>query len=90
MGPYLHGYLSRPYLRRLVPILLRNELPMNKDIKKLFKKASKLGWTQSKGKGHYLWYSPCGKEILTVSASPSDVNAVNQIRRQMRKLGYNL
>lgn len=61
-----------------------------KDIKKLAKKAKKLGWTMAHGSGHHKWYSPCGKAILTVSASPSDINAVKQIARQLRKLGYSV
>lgn len=60
----------------------------NKDIKKLFKKARKQGWTKKMGSGHYQWYSPCGKYILNVSSSPSDVNAIRQIKRQLIKLGY--
>lgn len=60
----------------------------NKDIKKLFKKAKKQGWTKEHGSGHSKWYSPCGKHVLTVSASPSDINAIRQIKRQLTKLGY--
>ena len=60
----------------------------NKDMSVLMKQAEDQGWVITPtSKGHYKWLSPMGKFIFS-SSTPSDGNAVHQIRRDLVKLGF--
>lgn len=62
----------------------------NKDIKELAREARSQGWVvRQGGSNHIKWFPPKGKPIST-SLSPSDVNAVRQIRRDLERSGLKL
>jgi len=60
----------------------------NKDLNKLLREANKQGWkTFQVNNGHIKWVSPVG-DILFSSFSPSDINAIKQIKRQLLANGF--
>jgi hypothetical protein len=60
----------------------------NKDLNKLIKEAQRHGWVviQTQG-GHLKWLSPVGATMFS-SYSPSDVNAVNRIKKDLKLNGF--
>jgi len=61
----------------------------NKEIRQLLKRLEKQGWRIVRNGGkHFKAYSPNpAHEMLTISNSPSDKNAIKQILRQLKKMG---
>jgi hypothetical protein len=60
----------------------------NKEVNKLMRQARKQGWNIMQIKnGHLKWVSPVGA-IMYSSFSPSDVNAVKQIQRDLVLNGF--
>lgn len=60
----------------------------NKEINKLMRQARKQGWDITQiNNGHLKWVSPIGA-VLYTSFSPSDVNAVKRINRDLIVNGF--
>lgn len=60
----------------------------NKDMAVLMEQAEDQGWTiVPTQKGHFKWVAPTGAIVFT-SSTPSDGNAVHQIRRDLVKRGF--
>jgi predicted RNA binding protein YcfA (HicA-like mRNA interferase family) len=60
----------------------------NKDMKSLAKEAKAQGWEiTTKKSNHLRWVSPSGA-VVTTSLSPSDGNAIKQIRRDLVAKGF--
>lgn len=59
----------------------------HKDLNRAAKLARKLGWEIISRNGHEYWTAPNGGRRVTVSSSPSDVNAGRQALRDLRKAG---
>jgi hypothetical protein len=60
----------------------------NKDMSVLMDQASKQGWVITPtSKGHYKWVSPLGSLFFS-SSTPSDNQAVNQVRRDLKRRGF--
>jgi hypothetical protein len=60
----------------------------NKDMKELAKEAEHQGWVITlRNNSHMKWTSPTGAVVFT-SATPSDRNAINQIRRNLVMNGF--
>jgi len=60
----------------------------NKDLNKLIKEAQRHGWVviQTQG-GHLKWMSPVGVTMFS-SYSPSDINAINRIKKDLIVNGF--
>jgi hypothetical protein len=60
----------------------------NKEMKQLAKEAESQGWVITiRNNSHLKWTSPAGAVVFT-SATPGDMNAVNQIRRNLVLNGF--
>lgn len=66
----------------------------NKEINELIRKAERLGWRVGQtGRNHLRWTPPedivskYGKAFVITSLTPSDVHAVNQMERDLKKAG---
>ena len=58
-----------------------------KDLHVLIEQAESQGWVISPTKnGHYKWVSPTGNLFFS-SSTPSDSNAIHQIRRDLTRRG---
>ena len=59
-----------------------------KDLAVLMEQAEQQGWqvTLTNG-GHWKWVSPKGNVFFS-SSTPSDRNAVNQVRRDLKRRGF--
>lgn len=61
------------------------------DIKRLMKLARRAGWTVEQRKthsnSHWLWVTPDGRAVLTTSHTPSDHNAVRQVKSCLKREG---
>lgn len=61
----------------------------NKDLKEVERKARRQGWDVSRVKnGHMNWISPVDGATITSSTSPSDINAVRALVRDLVDHGY--
>lgn len=62
---------------------------MNKDLRKLMRKARQAGWRVKKTRaGHLKWYPPAADAAMVVSAlTPSCSRALANIRAELRKRG---
>jgi hypothetical protein len=62
---------------------------MEKDFKKVIRRAERAGWTvKVKKKGFQLVPPDKNKEIVTIHGTPSDQRAFNNFLSQMRQSGY--
>ena len=59
-----------------------------KDLAVLQEQAEQQGWKVTLTKGnHFKWVSPTGNVFFS-SSTPSDINAVNQVRRDLKRRGF--
>ena len=62
---------------------------MKKDIKDQVKVLVQNGWRIEQGrKSHIKCFAPDHKTIITLGHTPSDLYAINQIGRMLRRTGY--
>lgn len=59
----------------------------HKDLNKAARLARQLGWTITNRDGHEYWTPPGSKRRITVSSSPSNMNAAKAAMRDLRKAG---
>ena len=55
----------------------------NKELRNVLKTAEQQGWTFGRGKNHIKGTHTSGKTV-TVSVSPSDARAINNIRKDLK------
>lgn len=59
-----------------------------KELTVLIRKAERQGWIVTRRKNNHLkWQSPIGDSVWS-SGTPSDINAVFQIQRNLKQHGY--
>lgn len=57
----------------------------NKEIKKVVKEAEKQGWTFRNGRNsHLVGRCPHGTRIISISSSPSNINAIHGVKRDLQ------
>ena len=61
-----------------------------KDIRALCRLARKQGWTIYQTKGHLRWVPPSGLGAISSSQTPSDLHAVDQLKRDLRRKGLDV
>lgn len=64
---------------------------MQKDLRKLVKKAKKLGWTvEVTGGTHLKWIPPWDADFVMTGSTPSDYRAWKNICQRLRRAGLKL
>ena len=60
-----------------------------KDIKNLIRALESQGWRVEKTRsGHYMAYSPNGKDIVTIPGTPSDHRSMRNTLAALRRAGF--
>jgi hypothetical protein len=66
----------------------KSDVAHNKDFEQVIRKAENAGWRYQQGKKHARLISPNGEEYISVSVTPSDVNAGRQLLRDLKRKGF--
>lgn len=59
-----------------------------KDRKRLFAELEASGWRIERSKSGWKCYSPCGRYIVTMHATPSEYRGARNIMSEFRKAGF--
>lgn len=60
-----------------------------KDLEALIRRAARQGWRYRRTeRGHYQFYAPNGKDIVTTSGTPGDIRAWSNFMKDMKRAGY--